>query len=150
MQQNNEEWQLLVAGTTDELCFRIKDDLKPGKQCFLTKYSKSYSTVGLQGAHICSVTLLQYIQFLPLWLKTGDKLWLSYWGKQYVTYVIKKKCTGKLNEHFLQQLCMLHISPEAPERMQVFGVDARCWDHLQESNPTVRHTDKLSVAAVRL
>lgn len=128
----------------DELCFRIKDDLKPGKQCFLTKYSKSYSTVGLQGAHICIVTLLQYNQG-----KT-DQLQLSYWGKQYVTYVIKKKRTGKLNEPFLQQLCVLHISPEAPERMQVFGVDARCWDHLQESNPTVRHTDKLSVAAVRL
>lgn len=81
----------------DELCFRIKDDLKPGKQCFLTKYSKSHSTVGLQGAHICSVTLLYYSITSSLLsnLKLGISSELSYWGKQYVTYVIKKKRTGK-------------------------------------------------------
>lgn len=62
----------------------------------------------------------------------------------------EKKGTVKVNQHFLLYLRWLHISPEAPEWMQVFGVHARCCDDLQESNPTVGHANDLSVAAVRL
>lgn len=41
-------------------------------------------------------------------------------------------------------------SPVAPERVEVFGLEARRLDCFQEADASMRHTQKLSVAAARL
>lgn len=40
--------------------------------------------------------------------------------------------------------------PVAPEQMEVFGGDAWRFDHFQESNATMRHTQNLSIRTVWL